>query len=91
MICLQYVAAETPEPRPHSGTFVAMPATVESPGIKHSLPMSVDHVGIKKEIILSCFSKKLNFAGPRDFEGGNTRRAFVDSMLKAEQVGFNMI
>jgi len=24
--------------------------------------------------------------GPRDFEGGNTRRAFVDSMLKAEQV-----
>merc|ERR1719454_876081 len=52
---VKYVAAESPEPRPHSGTFVAMPATVESPG-------------------------------PRDFEGGNTRRAFVDSMLKAEQV-----
>ena len=32
--------------------------------------------------------KKFTFAGPRDFEGGNTRRAFVDSMLKAEQVRF---
>ena len=30
--------------------------------------------------------EKLKFAGPRDFEGGNTRKAFVDSMLKAEQV-----
>ena len=26
------------------------------------------------------------FPGPREFEGGPTRRAFVDSMLKAEQV-----
>ena len=28
----QYVAADSPEPRANSGTFVAMPATVESPG-----------------------------------------------------------
>ena len=28
----QYVAADSPEPPANSGTFVAMPATVESPG-----------------------------------------------------------
>ena len=41
MISLQYVAAESPEPRPHSGTFVAMPATVESPGITLSLSLTL--------------------------------------------------
>ena len=32
MMFPQYVAADSPEPPANSGTFVAMPATVESPG-----------------------------------------------------------
>ena len=36
MMFPQYVAADSPEPVANSGTFVAMPATVESPGWKES-------------------------------------------------------
>ena len=80
------MAADSPEPRPQSGTFVAMPATVESPGIKLSLSLFNFYSATFTFMMSLSNSKTFKFAGPRDFEGGNTRKAFVDSMLKAEQV-----
>ena len=57
MICLQYVAAESSEPRPHSGTFVAMPATVESPGFQTFnilLSLSLCHFYFQFTILVNC-------------------------------------